>query len=135
MDNLEDDMLAEAICKFYIAGSVGGGVDKQFTESILDDRKLRIARGHFAFGTGDIILRGLADKFSFIAQMFDVQQEALAQKALQMHRPKNKPLAAERLAKRAPKYGAEAVASRRVGWTKRSRPRAPKRQMAHGKFV
>ena len=39
---------------------------------------------------------------------------------------KNQTLAAERLAKRAQKCGAEAVALHRVGWTKWSRPRAPK---------
>ena len=43
-----------------------------------------------------------------------------------MQKPKDQPLAAERLAKRAEKCGAEAVALHRVGWTKWSRPRAPK---------
>ena len=57
VDNLEDDMLAEAICKFRIADCVGGGVDKQFIETILYDRLLRLVRRHFALGTGDIILR------------------------------------------------------------------------------
>ena len=44
LDNLEDDLLAEAICKFHIADSVGGGVDKQFIETILYDRLMRLAR-------------------------------------------------------------------------------------------
>ena len=76
VDNLEDDMLAEAICKFHIADCVGGGVDKQFIETILYDRLLRLVRRHFAFGTGSLILRGMATKFPFIAQMFYAQQEA-----------------------------------------------------------
>ena len=125
VDNLEDDMLAEAICKFHIADCVGGGVDKQSIETILYDRLLRLVRRHFAFGTGDIILRGVATKFSSIAQMFDAQQEALMQSVADAE-AQNQPLAAERLAKRAQKCGAEAVALHRAGWTKWSRPRAPK---------
>jgi Xaa-Pro aminopeptidase len=39
---------------------------------------------------------------------------------------KHQPSATERFAKHAQKCGAEAVALRRVGWTKWSRPRAPK---------
>ena len=35
VDNLEDDMLAEAICNFHIADSAGGGVDKQFVENYI----------------------------------------------------------------------------------------------------
>ena len=79
LDNLEDDTLAEAICTFHIADSVGGGVDKQFIETMLYDRLLRLVRRHFAFGTGDLILRGVATRLSYIAQMFDAQQEALIQ--------------------------------------------------------
>ena len=62
---------------FHIADSVGGGVDKQFIETILYDRLLRLVRRHFAFWTGDIILRGVATKFSNAAQMFDAQPEDL----------------------------------------------------------
>ena len=60
VDNLADDMLAEAICKFHITDSVGGGEDKQLIETMLYDRRLRLVRRHFAFGTSDIILRGVA---------------------------------------------------------------------------
>ena len=94
-------------------------------KTILYDRLLRLARRHFAFGTGDLILRGVATKFSSIAQMFDAQQEALMQSVADAE-AQNQPLAAERLAKRAQKCGAEAVSLHRVGWTKWSRPRAPK---------
>ena len=57
--------------------------------------------------------------------MFDAQQEALTHSAADAE-AQNQPLAAERLAKRAQKCGAEAAALRRAGWTKWSRPRAPK---------
>ena len=57
--------------------------------------------------------------------MFDAQQEALTHSVADAE-AKSQPLAAERLAKRAQKWGAEAVVVRRVGWTRRSRPRAPK---------
>ena len=49
MGKLEDDMLAEAICNFHIADSVGGGVDKQYIEVLLHDRLMRLARRHFCF--------------------------------------------------------------------------------------
>ena len=125
VDNLEDDILAEAICKFHIADCAGGGVDKTVIETRLYDRLLRLVRRHFAFWTGDIILWGVATKFSPIAQMSDAQQEALMQSVADAE-AQHQPLAAERLAKRAQKCGAEAVALHRVGWTKWSRPRAPK---------
>ncbi len=57
--------------------------------------------------------------------MFDAQQEDLAQSVADAE-AKNQLVAAERLAKRAKKCGAEAVALRCVGWAKWSRPRAPK---------
>ena len=57
------------------------------------------------------------------SQMFDVQLEALKQSVTYAQ---NQPLAAEWLAKRAQKCGAEAVAFRRIGWTKWWRPRVPK---------
>ena len=49
MGKLEDDMLAEAICNFHIADSVGDGVDKQYIEVLLHDRLMRLARRHFCF--------------------------------------------------------------------------------------
>ena len=67
----------------------------------------------------------MADKFSSLAQMLDAQQEAFTQRVADAE-ARNQPLAAGRLAKRAQKCGAEAVALRRVGWAKWSRPRAPK---------
>ena len=110
---------------FTLQNCVGRGVDKQFVEYILYDRLLCLVRRHFAFGTGDLLLRGAAANFLSIARMFDAQQEALTQSVADAE-AQNQPLAAERLAKRAQKCGAEAVALRRVGWTKWSRPRAPK---------
>ena len=47
--------------------------------------------------------------------MFDAQQEALMQSVADAE-AQNQPLAAERLAKRAQKCGAEAVGVHRVGW-------------------
>ena len=54
----------------------------------------------------------MADKFSYIAQMFDVQADMLTQSVADAE-AQNQPLAAGRLA------------VRRVGWTKWSPPRAP----------
>ena len=55
------------------------------------------------------------------AHTLDVQQAALTQSVADAE-DQNQPLAAERLAKRAQKCGAEAIVLRRVGWTKWSRP-------------
>ena len=72
-------MLVDAICKKHSADSAGDGVDKQFIESILYDRLLRLVRRHFACGTSDLIRWGVADKFSSVAQIFHAQQEGLTQ--------------------------------------------------------
>ena len=82
-------------------------------------------RTHFASGTVDLTLWRVADKFAYVAQMCDARQEALTRSVADAE-AQNQPLAAERLAKRAQKCGAEAAALHRVGWTKWSRPRAPK---------
>ena len=57
--------------------------------------------------------------------MFDAQQEDLTQSVADAE-AQNQHLAADRLAKRAQNSGAEDGVLRRVGWTKWSRPRAPK---------
>ena len=46
VDNLEDYMLAEAICKVHVAESVSSGVYKQFIETVWYDRLLRLVRRH-----------------------------------------------------------------------------------------
>ncbi len=47
---LEDDMLAEAICKVSIVDSVGGGMGKHISETMLYDRLFRLLRRHLLLG-------------------------------------------------------------------------------------
>ena len=76
-------------------------------------------------GAGDIIFRGVEDNISTTAQMFDAQPADLMPSVADAE-SQAQPLVPERIAKRAQKCGAEAVDLRRVGWTRWSRPRAPK---------
>ena len=125
VDNLEPDILSEAVCQFHAADTVGGSVDKLFFETLLYDRMLRLVRRHFAWGTGDLILRAVANKFSSLAEMHNARSEQLRHSAADAE-AKGQPLAAERLAKRAQKSSSEATALRMAGWTQWFRPRAPK---------
>ena len=89
-------------------------MDRQFIEKYVVRPTVASVRRHFDSGTGDLLLRGVADQFSCIAQMCDAPQEASKLSAADAE-AQNQPLAAERLAKRAQKCGAEAVALHRVG--------------------
>ena len=125
VDRLEDDILSEGVCKFHLADSVGSMVDKLYVETVLYDRLLRLVRRHFAFGTGDLILRSVAKKFSQIASIFDERHDRALELAADAE-GKGQPLAAVRFRQRASKHKQEAGALHQAGWTKWQRPRAPK---------
>ena len=125
VDNIEADVLAEAICKFHLADSGGSSADKLFFETLLYDRLVRLVRRHFAWGTGDLILRSVAEKFSTLAKYFQQQQDDRLLQAAEAE-TQGQPLAAQRLRFSANKCGQEAQALHRAGWTQWFRPRAPK---------
>jgi hypothetical protein len=125
LDGLPPDPLAEAVCKFHIADGVGCGVDKRYGETFVFDRLLRLIRRHFAFGTGDLILRAVARKFEGFVADFKSQSTNCSQLAAKAE-ANVQPLAAARLHNTASKVSAEAQAIVHAGWTSWHRPLAPK---------
>jgi hypothetical protein len=124
VDGLPEDPHSEGICQFHVADGVGCHVDGHFPETQLYDRMLRLVKRAFAWGTGDLILRALAEKFKNIAADFDERAVQLDREATDFE-VQGKPLAADRCRQRAAKERAEASALRRTGWTKWRRPAAP----------
>ena len=86
VDNLEDDMLAEAIFKLHIAAFVGGGVDNQFIETISCDRLLRLVRRHFVLGQA-ILYFGELRINSQILLRYLMLKRKLGRISLQMQKP------------------------------------------------
>jgi len=124
VDRLPEDPLAEGVCKFHIADGVGAHVDARFPETQIFDRMLRLVRRSFAFGTGDVILRSLANKFTDIATEYDRQASEHSLAAVEAE-VQGKPLAAKRFRQKALFARREATALRQVRWTSWQKPRAP----------
>ena len=68
VDGLPEDALAVGVCKFHIIDGVGCRTDQRFGETQIYDRMLRLVRRSFAWGTGDIILCGVAKKLMPLLQ-------------------------------------------------------------------
>ncbi len=100
LDGLPPDPLAEAVCKCHIADGAGCGVDKRYGETFVFDRLLRLIRRHFAFGTGDLILRAVACKFEGFVADFKLQSEHISQLVAKAE-ANGQPMAAERLRRAA----------------------------------
>ena len=125
MENLPVKPLAEGVCKFHITDGVGSNVDKLYGETFVFDRLLRLVRRHFAFGTGHLIFRSIAQKFEQFAEEFR-KQETRCLEAVARHEANGGPLAAARMRQEAAKKGAEAAAISRAGWNKWRKPLAPR---------
>ena len=74
LDRLPFKPLAEGVCKFHVADGVGSNVDKLYGEAFLFDRLLRLVRRHFAFGTGNLIYRAVANKFDSFVHEFEAKE-------------------------------------------------------------
>ena len=74
LDRLPPDPLSEGVCKFHVTDGVGCGVDKRYGETFVFDRMLRLIRRHFAWGTGNLILRAVASKFGDIVHIFKADE-------------------------------------------------------------
>ena len=84
-----------------------------------------MVRRHFAFGTGNLILRSIANKFDGFVQDF-LEREKRCLEAVARAEANSQPLAATRMRKEAAKNRAEAVAIIRAGWNKWRKPLAPR---------
>ena len=125
MENLPVKPLAEGVCKFHITDGVGSNVDKLYGETFVFDRLLRLVRRHFAWGTGHLIFRSIAQKFEQFAEEFR-KQETRCLEAVAKNEANGRPLAAARMRQEAAKKGAEAAAISRAGWNKWRKPLAPR---------
>ena len=125
VDNVPEQPLGAGTCKFHIADGVGSAVDKRFRETSLFDQLLRLIRRHFAWGTGNLILQSVAQKFANMAA--DIEQEAhdMFPRIAELE-ASSKPLAAHRCRTNHARKLAEAQAFHKMGWTKHRRPAAPK---------
>ena len=74
MDSLPFKPLAEGVCKFHVSDGVGTNVDKLYGETFVFDRLLRLIRRHFAWGTGHLIYRSIAQKFDEFVVNFRSQE-------------------------------------------------------------
>ena len=98
VDAVRADPLAHGICNFHVADCSGGGVDKLFCETDMFDKMVRLLRRHFAWGTGDLILRAVATKFESMAATFEETAGGVLLRAAEAE-ANGQPLAAQRLNK------------------------------------
>ena len=125
MDSLPLKPLAEGVCKFHVSDGVGTNVDKLYGETFVFDRLLRLIRRHFAWGTGHLIYRSIAQKFDEFVEDFR-RQETRCLEAVARAEANGQPLAAARMRQEAARKGAEAAAITRAGWNKWRKPLAPR---------
>ena len=100
MENLPVKPLAEGVCKFHITDGVGSNVDKLYGETFVFDRLLRLVRRHFAFGTGHLMFRSIAQTFEQLAKEFR-KQDTRCLEAVARNEANGRPLAAARMRQQA----------------------------------
>ena len=77
-------------------------MDKLYGETFAVDRLLRLVRRHFAFGTGHLICRAIAQKFEKFAEEFR-KQDTRCLEAVARNEANGQPLAAARMRREAAK--------------------------------
>ena len=88
------------MCKFHVTDGVGTNNDKQYEETVAFDRLLRLIRHHFGWGTGNLIFRGVAAKFSkFVLDFCEEERTCLL--AVAKAEANGQLLAAARMRKKA----------------------------------
>ena len=75
IDRLPYSPLKEGVCKFHVADGVGTNVDKLYGETHVLDNLLRLIRRHFAWGTGNLIYRAVANKFDSFVHDFEAKAQ------------------------------------------------------------
>ena len=125
VDSLPLKPLAEGVCKFHVSDGVGSNIDKLYGETLVFYRLLRLIRRHFAWGTGHLIYRSIAEKFDEFVQDFR-RQETRCLEAVARAEANGQPLAAARMRQEAAREGVEAAAITRAGWNKWRKPLAPR---------
>ena len=115
MDGVAFDPLKEGVCSFHAGDNAFAANDRKFPETRLHDRFLRLVRSMFAFGTGRLILRGVATEFSRIADIYHALSDDHEKRATKAE-TEGRSTAATRNRCRAAEKRAEVVAIRKAGW-------------------
>ena len=124
VDNLPFDPLQEGVCAFHISDCVGASTDKAFREVVCQDRFLRLVRHHFNWGTGRLILRGIAQAWKERADALVAEAATWSQRAAKADL-ESRPVAARKLRHKATHAQTEANTMVRCGWTQWKPPLAP----------
>ena len=119
------ERLHEGVCQFHRLDGAGNLTDSLFPATSAFDRFLRLVRQRFAFGTGALILRGVATKFRSIAEDLQRQADGEAQAASGAD-VEGEHMKSHRLRRASEKHAAHAANMRKAGWTEYRRPLAPK---------
>ena len=124
VDEIDYDPLKEGMCFFHAADSVFAGNDRKFPEARHHDSFLRLVRSSFAFGTGRLILRGIATEFTRIAAEARAKSDDFENAAAKAE-VEGRARVAKRNRSLAAQKRAEALAIRKAGWDTWRRPLAP----------
>ena len=116
--------LKRACVFFHAADNVFAGSDRKFPEARHHDCFLRLIRSSFGFGTGRLILRGVATEFTRIADEARAQSDGFEASAAKAD-VEGRGLVAVRCRSLAASKRAEAAAIRKAGWDTWRRPLAP----------
>ena len=124
VDGVPFNPLKEGVCSFHAADNAFAASDRKFPEARYHDCFLRLVRAAFAFGTGRLILRGIATEFTRIANMARAESDRF-EAAVAKAETEGRPQVAKRCRSLAAEKRAEAVAFRKAGWDTWRRPLAP----------
>ena len=124
VDNLVCDPLKEGVCEFHVVDCGGGSSGKAFPEVVCQDRFLRLVHHHFNWGTGRLILRGVAQAWLTKADDLIAEAATWSQRAARAD-SESRPVAAKRLRHKATHAQAEVATMARCGWTQWKPPLAP----------
>ena len=119
------ERLHEGVCQFHRLDGAGNLTDSLFPATSAFDRFLRLVCQRFRFGTGALILRGVATKFRSIAEDLQRQADGEAQAASGAD-AEGEHMKSRRLRRASAKHAAHAANMRKAGWTEHRRPLAPK---------
>ena len=113
------------MCQFHRLDGAGNLTDTLFLATAAFDRFLRLVHQKFAFGTGALILRGVATKFRSVAEELQRQADEEAQAASGAD-AEGEHMKSRRFMQASAKHAAHAASLRKAGWTDYRRPLAPK---------
>ena len=124
VDGLVFNPLKEGVCSFHAADNAFAAVDRQFPETYNHDCFLRMIKSAFGYGTGRLILKGVAKEFRRLGSLATARcDEFLAAAATADIEGRHRQ--AQRCFVLAAGQRAQAQAIHKAGWDTWRRPLAP----------